>query len=227
MKKLLFSLFLTSVAPVTTQAQSLAGKTLLTGNIGYNSNGRTVQTPGTTQSEALDRQFQFGVGAGYFVAEHLVLGLSGSYHFLRQTNEQPDSFDSSIIHSWETRSHNRAVGPFARYYFMLTDKMGLFGQATVSYSWGDASAVTSSSNTYHITSTGRGGMAQLTPGFVFFPSSRVGIELTAGTLVTGFSNGKSSSDSPGSITTKTKSQFTSAAFGLSQLQLGASLYLGH
>ncbi|GAB2945796.1 hypothetical protein GCM10027048_08580 [Hymenobacter coalescens] len=226
MQKILLSACLIFGAAATAHVQTAAGQILLGGNVGYYSNQRTSQHP-TTQADvkSIDRQFSVSPQVGYFVTDRLALGASGGYTNSKLRNEQPDAQAPNATYSWENRTYFKNVGAFARYYFMTGEKTGFFGQGDLRYNWQNTSYTSSEPSANNYRSWDKGGSVGLMPGFVYFPTDKLGLELSAGGVLAGYAKGRAENNN-GSTASKAKAQYVSAHFGLTQLRLGASFYLG-
>lgn len=223
MKKLAFSLLLLGCA-ATAHAQTSAGTVLLGGSVGYGSN-KEESSSGQLAAERNWREFQFFPTAGYFVADNLALGLAG--HFSSNKSEvSATRYDPAygIYQSeYTSKSRGAAIGPFVRYYHMAGEKIGFYGQFAGRY---QSHRLEEKSEvpfeTTNSKSTGFG--AFFTPGFVFFPTNKLGLELTMGNL--GYSRNTTTQEA---TSQRQEQKITSsgfgAFFGLQNLALGASFYL--
>ena len=167
MKKLLLSLVAVSALAFSTQAQTEKGKVLLGGSVGFNS----------TKVDGADKaDFRFNVipSAGYFVSDNFAVGTGAGYKYNKEVSQ------GSLSQSFE-------VAPFGRYYVGLSDQFKFFGQLSVPMSFGnvkDVDEVTGDVGDKLGTTTQIG--VQLAPGFAFYPTKRVGIEVSVDGL--GYNN---------------------------------------
>lgn len=151
-------LFLTLVAGVAltsmVSAQSTdKGKWMLGGNISYDIE-KVEDADGNTQQYSILPQ------VGYFVQDNLALGLGIGYHGSYQKMGTDDSSQGEF-----------AIAPFVRHYQGDGD-LKFFTQLSVPMGWG---TVHENGDKTH-TSERYG--AAISPGVAYFPSSRVGIELS-------------------------------------------------
>lgn len=159
MKKLLLSLVAVAGLAFTTQAQTEKGKFIVGGNVGFNS----------TKVEGADKaDFNFSIvpSAGYFVSDNFALGTGVGY-----------LYNKSV--SGSTLTESIEVAPFGRYYVGLSDQFKFFGQLSVPMSFGnikDVDDVTGDVGDKRATTTAIS--VKLSPGFAFFPTKRVGIEVS-------------------------------------------------
>ncbi|UYZ58459.1 hypothetical protein [Hymenobacter latericus] len=230
--KYFFGSALLTLAALSAQAQTTQGTKLLGGSLGFHSantetTSQLIGTPlGQTKSTA--RGGAVSLNGGYFVrdgwAVGLGVGLGGS------SNEQPHyAYDGSgglAVFQGSSKQSSVSVAPFVRYYHLLGEKAGFFGQFSVGYGQQRASAESTAPGFVAHPIKTKTGYASLTPGFVYFPSSKIGLEVSLGNL--GYSRGTSRTEDPlGANTSKSTSSGFNAMFGISSLHLGASLYLGH
>jgi hypothetical protein len=207
------------------QAQTKSGATLLSANLSYygtkstdTSAGGVVGSGQSTESET--RQFSFSPQVGYFVADGLVIGFSGGLTTEHITHQQ-DNFqgvpDFTYVQYQDRKSFS--VGPLVRYYRMLGEKTALYGQLAGGYQ-----RTADKGNKYG--SVSKGGYANLMPGFVYFPTPRIGLELTVGQL--SYTKGHSDVTRFGSGVRDSQSSYRSlgASFGLRNLGLGVAFHLG-
>jgi len=100
---------------------------------------------------------------GYFVNDNLALGINGGYTY---------AYTKEIKFS----SHNFLLGPMVRYYVKANGKFALFGQASLDFEVGRAKRAWPSTRktlTYAFNPAIR-------PGFVYYPTSKIGLELLMG-----------------------------------------------
>jgi len=166
MKKLLLSLFAVSALAFSTQAQTEKGKVMLGGNVGFN----TSKVDGASKA---DFNFRAIPNIGYFVSDNIAIGTGVGY-----------SYDKSV----SNRNLNQAfeVAPFGRYYVGLSDQFKFFGQLSVPMAFGQNKAVNAEGDTGEKTASTTSIGAYLSPGFAFFPTKRVGIEVSVNGL--GYNN---------------------------------------
>ncbi|MFA4868204.1 MAG: outer membrane beta-barrel protein [Pedobacter sp.] len=159
MKKLLLSLVAVSALAFGAQAQTEKGKILLGGGVGFNS----TKIEGASKS---DINFNILPSVGYFVSDNIAIGTGVGYDYDKQVSK------GLLNQSFE-------VAPFGRYYVGLSDQFKFFGQLSVPMSFGnykDVDDVTGDVGDKLGTSTKIG--VQLAPGFAFYPTKRIGIEVS-------------------------------------------------
>lgn len=141
-----------AVAGLTASAQTEKGNVLLGGSIGL----------GTSKSDASGAKsstnFEIMPKAGYFVSNNTAVGLGLGYEYNKFSNgEKSDVF---------------TVAPFGRAYKNLSDQFKFFGELSVPLAFGSEKNAAGDKDG-ESTSIG----VALAPGFAFFPTKKVAIEL--------------------------------------------------
>jgi hypothetical protein len=249
MKNTIIGTVLLGVLSVSAQAQITAGTTLVSGGIGYyqNNDSRALGNTSTPELVAKDQQFNVSPVGAYFIADNLALGFNLNYaantntrYFYTVAVPVSGIGPESMVLIGETTQEGRSiqVGPMARYYKFLGEKTAFFGQLGAGYQHSRQEEVSTSVSgpfTRNVLTTGSGFYAQLTPGFAYFPIPKFALELT----MRGLSYLNQSQEArqtytdvlltPGlleGLTAESSYRGFAADFGLSSLQLGASIYLG-
>ena len=228
MKKTICGALFLSVGIVSAQAQISAGTTLLSGSIGYNraSTKSEAALPNAQPIETKQQQFDFSPTVGYFLVDNLVVGLNGSITTTKKDEQTyRDPYTGYGYFSPEVRTRTLSGGAFARYYKFVGDKVAFYGQVGAGYS-----------NTYYPQGVAgpfsnpsservEGFYANLLPGIIFFPINKLGLELS---LPGASYNRTTNSYVVGNTTTSQKNTSSNFnfGFGLTDLKLGISLYLG-
>jgi hypothetical protein len=145
------------------------GAMLVGGSIGFStsSSTNTIKSSGMTQdSTATGSQFQFSLAPklGYFFGKNFVAGLTINYNIASRTAKDADGKDVT-----ETESQLLA-GPFARYYYFPSEKVGIFGEVELGVGSGSVSPSSGNTNTISQFSVGVG------TGFTFFAAKDVALE---------------------------------------------------
>lgn len=155
MKKSILTLIAGLGLAMTANAQSTdKGTILLGGNASYNFQ-KVVDIPGNTQVYSVLPH------VGYFLQDHFAIGLGFGYAGKTQK-------DTKGI---KTVSEAFAVSPYVRYY-AGSGNVKFFGQLSAPMEWGTSKTGGSKTGTNE-----RYGGA-LSPGVVFFPGNKVGIEFS-------------------------------------------------
>lgn len=228
-KAFLFALLAAGTQVV--QAQNIpAGTVSLGGSIGYSRNtsndSRSFSNTTYTQ-ETSSSQFDFSPSLGYFVADNLAIGINAGYSATRRgyTTFTPSS---ATVRAELDPTTNLRLGVFGQYYKMLTEQFGVLGTLGVGYqSLRDYSYSNNGPNALIQEDRASGYYADLTPGIIFFPIPKLGLNASIGSL--GFN--RLNYDYPtnsGPTPSDYKSYSTSfgASFGLSQLLFGGTYYFG-
>lgn len=158
MKKLILSIAVLSGLAFTTQAQTEKGNIILGGNVGFNSS----KAEGTSKS---DVGFNMVPNVGYFLNDNFAIGTGVGYQY-----------DKSV----STGKQNEAfvVAPFGRYYVDLSNQFKFYGQLSVPMAFGTVKDVNYNGDTGAKTGTSTNIGVNLAPGFAFYPTKRIGIELS-------------------------------------------------
>ena len=222
MKKTILNALLLSAVALSAQAQISAGTKLLTGSIGYDQQNRETSSPVIvgSRSDLKYKRFNFDPSGGYFVAENLVLGLtaglglntSQDYNYLAANNQ---------VQKQERKTRELRGGIFGRYYKFIGEKVAVYGQLGGGYQNAHFSNRPDNLSAYTTNNRQWGLYANLLPGIVFFPIDKLGLELTLNGAR--YNHVKTEYGQSGLRTTDNSVAF---GFGLSDLNLGISLYLG-
>ncbi|MCP2043743.1 outer membrane beta-barrel protein [Pontibacter sp. HSC-36F09] len=173
--------------------------------------------------------FEVASSVGYFIKDKLVVGLSYGYQYAANRQERtsaPGSSNTFYHYDSKTIAHSYNIGPMARYYVSLSNKFALFAEGKAGFAWistraehnfigtgqfGDPTTPTGGSQSLSTArSKGLSLFGTLSPGLVFFPSDRLGIELKANALnyQSGFNRGSD----------------TEANLNVHRMNLGAGFY---
>lgn len=237
-KKSVLSVLLLGTAIGTAQAQTEAGKLLVSGQVNYyQSKGESTSTNpsgsvANAQQDSKQSSFNFAPQIGFFVADNLALGIRGSVGSGKTIETRNDNGSPDTYHR-NDRIKGVTIGPFMRYYKMLGEKIAFYGQLAGGYqrqTQNNSSYYSGINNEEYYSSEAKstGGFATLSPGFVFFPTPKVGLELTVGSLSYTASKSESTFQSNQSYQTSYEGNSSSfgANFGLQYLAVGASFHLG-
>jgi hypothetical protein len=232
-------------SPLASSAQRLApGTVALGGSINYyGASGSSTGSSSSASSSAVyrysstERQFGITPSVSYFVSRNLALGVSAGYSTYYLQQRTTTTAASVVNESVSTRSpaHTYSAGIFGQYYKMIGEQFGLTARLGVSYyQSSERGTIDDGSQGYYRAhhNTSQGYYLSLTPGVIFFPSKRLGLSLTMGSL--GYDHTKSTSsdtslDLNGELGTS-RSEGTmdsfAARFGFDQLYLGGAYYFG-
>ncbi|WP_432708077.1 outer membrane beta-barrel protein [Pedobacter sp.] len=174
MKKLLLSLVAVFAFAFATQAQTEKGNVLLGGNVGF-------KTWKATDAAKHDVNFTIAPKAGYFVGDNVAIGADLGY-----------KSDKSVSLNYLDQSIE--VSPFGRYYVGLNDRFKFFGQLAVPMAFGKEKFVDDNGKTGHKLGTYTDINVNLAPGLAYYPSKKIGIELSVDGIGYNHSTWKDSSD---------------------------------
>lgn len=153
MKKLFLTLSAAVAVTFAANAQTEKGKTILGGTVGYDYT-KVKDVDGSDQS------FSIVPNVGVFVSDNIAVGLGFGY----QWSQDDDGTDKDKVGAFQ-------AAPFARLY-KGDGNFKFFGQLSVPMSWG-----TAKTNDTKVATTANYG-AELSPGFAFFPTDKIGIEFS-------------------------------------------------
>lgn len=144
------------------KAQTSQGSVSIGGGINFGA--RKDQQPGNDNKVT---SFSFSPQAGYFVIDNLEVGIA--LNVSTQNNKPGNGIDS--------KSNYFGIGPFARYYiFTSNEQFAFFGDARFGFSASKYKPETGNDT------KGSAVTFAVSPGFVFFPTKRWGIELSLSLL---------------------------------------------
>ncbi|MBB6272647.1 hypothetical protein HDF26_003104 [Pedobacter cryoconitis] len=186
MKKLL-TLMMLCASAMAVNAQTEKGKYILGGTIGYSSTKYE-----NSQGASKQNNFDLLPSAGYFVSDNLALGLGIGYSRNVTTSTTSTTYYVSPAVSYANYSLKETtdyftVSPFIRHYVNISEKFKFFSQFSVPMKWGNRKSEFITKNPaldvipntkVKTTSVGVG----LEPGFAYFPTKKIGIQLSVGGL---------------------------------------------
>jgi len=214
MRKKLLSIALL-LASLTSFAQLEQGKFLVGGGIGVESSASKFKDGSTSVDRPKTTSYYITPSVGYFLAENFALGLT--IGFGGDTRKTPASGGTPEL---KDKNPYFVVGPFGRYYRRFGDNFAIFGQAAIDFRFGkykdesfNGSVVTTTETKTSVFNP------NLRPGLVFFPYSKVGVELIIGELGYAHTVEKYPNDS------KERYNNVDFNFNLRNVQLGIYLYL--
>jgi len=230
MKKVnILTLVFIFAAIVSGFAQTSAGTLFFGGGLGFGaSNSKTTASGGgttTTKDGPKSSQFSIVPGVGYFIADKLAVGLDLS--FSTSSNKTPyDGINSQPGDYNKTSGTVISFTPYVRQYLMLSDNFGFTGTFGVGVGFGSSKREEKRGSTTTTTDGPKTTTLEvgITPGIVFFPTNKVGLEANFGFV--GFSSETTKSKSGNN---ELKLTDTSFGFGANSIQptfsLGFRYYL--
>lgn len=142
---------------LSANAQTEKGKIMLGGQVGYDYSK-------VKDADENSNSLTIAPSIGYFVGNNVAVGLGLGYQY-----EENSALASSLFNS--TKINAFQVAPFARMYKGDGD-FKFFGQLSVPMAWGEGKAgdkTIGKLETYGVA---------LAPGFAYFPTSKIGVELS-------------------------------------------------
>ena len=196
------------------------GKALVTGSFGYHTTKTEGNSPNPNNSDYKLTTFHVSPKIGFFISPKVAVGFSAGLETRSTLQNRAAPVNGQFDYYITTdKTHSYDAGPFVRIYQAIGSRAAFFGQAAAYYSYGKSKY--EGETNFISTSTSKGGGVSIAPGFVFFPSSLIGLEFTMGNI--GYSRTKTEYENSGD--TYTNKGFN-AGFGFNNLTLGISLYLG-
>ena len=151
-------------AALHSRAQTEAGRFLLGGDLEFSS---------TKSDEALSKSTGVLIlpNAGYFISDNLAIGAGIGY----QTGKYR-LYDASGNYNLNTdiKTHGFIFNPFVRKYKNITEVFKFYAQLSGTYLYSKSKDNLNTADNYDVKLNSY--VAQLSPGLVFFPSQRFGIE---------------------------------------------------
>ncbi|AMP99953.1 hypothetical protein AY601_3080 [Pedobacter cryoconitis] len=173
MKKLV-TLAMLSAFALAVNAQTEKGKTIAGGSIGY-SNSKSSNNA----MESKQNSLTLLPSIGYFVKDNLALGLGIGYSRLTEEGSEKTQY---LLNQKNTTDYFM-VSPFIRRYINISDQFKFFGQFSVPMKWGNLESVTGTASPAvsvappsNSKTTAIG--VSIEPGFAYFPTKRIGIQLS-------------------------------------------------
>ena len=155
MKKLGLALVLAAIT-IGANAQTEKGKKILGGEVSLQSQ----KVEGSTNENF---SFTFLPAFGYFVKDNLALGTGIGY----RSNESSTSVNNAII-----------VAPFGRYYVNVAKQFKFYTELSVPLSFGADKTLKADGSVDRKTASTTNIGVNLSPGFVFFPTTKIGVQLS-------------------------------------------------
>ncbi|UOQ73426.1 hypothetical protein [Hymenobacter cellulosilyticus] len=232
MNKFICAAALCCGSALSVRAQTSAGTILLSGAINYNTStedrngvGSFSFNPSSTEDY---RYLRLSPSAGFFVADKLVVGLQADFTTSKRTLSQDEYINATgAVMRFTSIDEEKGVtvGPFVRYYQMLGEKLGLYGQLAGGYFYGTYEQ----RGDYQLRSqqgTSKGGYGRFTPGIVFFPTPKLALELTVGNASYNSGTSKSRYSAGAQEGTERKYSNFQGSFGFQHITVGAAFHLG-
>lgn len=216
-------------------AQPGKGRQMIGGSFNVNqSSNRSKDTsamPLTQKNEASN--FTGSVRYGYFITDHILVGVLGSYSQNSSSNENPYLNSGTFYTNKSSQNSNSySAGLFSRYYKILgKSKFAVFGQ--LSFTYGTSKSIYKSSQPNNVgyesqetkTKSATYG-ANFSPGISYFVNKNLSFETTFGNI--GFNAQSSTSYESGNKVRSSEGSNLSSNLnlGLSNVFVGVNFYFG-
>lgn len=182
MKKLLL-LAAVSALGFTAMAQTEKGKMILGGTVQYYTDKSDQYLQSFDLSPITDVQkttgFTIMPSIGYFIANNFALGTGIGYNQGKGTQNYSYNYVPSVNYS---KNHSFTINPFARYYLNIIEQVKLFGNFSVPIAFTNSKNSPSTDASYDRTYKSTNIGVALSPGLVFFPTPKFGIEFSVNGL---------------------------------------------
>jgi hypothetical protein len=216
MKKSLLTLF-AALAFFTSNAQTSAGTLFIGGGLGISSQANKVKNGGTTTDGPKQVTFLVEPQVGYFIMDKFALRLGLMF---QNTNYKTTNYPPAGPVETKNVTNTFGIELGGRYYLMLNDNFGFTGELALG-ARGGKTRVTANSTTEDGDKTSAVAVG-IYPGIVYFPSPKVGIEATFGSInsnsyLLGFTSMKTTSP-PAGNGNETVSTDNSFDFGFNSLR---------
>lgn len=145
----------------SSQAQTEKGKFLTGGNVSYSTSKSDAEGAKSSHS------FSIVPNVGYFVDDNIAVGTGIGY----------ESSKSNVA-SQVGKQEAFVISPFGRYYVPVAENFKFFGQVSVPMAFGSTKATDADLEVGDKTGSSTAIGVALSPGFAYFPSSRIGLEFS-------------------------------------------------
>lgn len=167
MKKLLFVIAI-SLLLGKAKAQTEKGNFMVGGSVYFNSEKEIDKSKPHIN-------FSIVPSIGYFISTNFAIGAGIGYNFDKY---QQNYVVNGNITSYQMKTQGFVISPFARYYLDVSEKFKFFGQLSVPLSFTDTKEGDINGHNYVNWQSSHNLQIAFSPGFVFFPNKRIGIELS-------------------------------------------------
>lgn len=159
MKKLILSIIALSGLSLGSYAQTEQGKYILGGTASYQSSKSDATNANAAENLSLVPNL------GYFVSDNFAIGTGIGYNYSKTADASATGMNQAVV-----------VSPFGRYYAGLSDQFKFFGQASVPMTFGTVKSVDANGDTGAKVGSSTSVGVDLSPGFAYFPTKKIGIE---------------------------------------------------
>jgi hypothetical protein len=176
MKKLFALSFL--ILPFAVSAQFAKGNIFLGGTLSATSQ-KFDNSASTNQTSSTQTNNNFGIApsVGFFLSEKIAIGAAISYASQQIDYTQSNGFDN------KTRLNSIGINPYFRIYQPITNSIYFGLQGGISFARGNLKQTTTNGLAQTVTEIPNYSIAaNFKPLFIFFPSSKWGVEASIGSL---------------------------------------------
>jgi hypothetical protein len=221
MKKI-FLLITITMSAVSGYSQIEKGKKIIGGQFGL-SGSNYSRVDSSTSYKSATSMFQINPKIGYFIKDNFAIGVIGNFTISGGNGKKVDINSTSTS---KGRSISFGVGGFARYYIKISDKFHFFVNGNILYTHSPYTHLeyTPTSNIQVFTSqppTFNTISIAVSPGLVYFPSPKLGIEASFGNLTYNYLASKNK-------TVSYNNHYNSSSYGFTMspafLNLGMNYY---
>jgi len=160
MKKLILSITAVFAIVLSANAQTEKGNFIIGGTASYQSSKSDADNAKAAENLSIVPNF------GYFVSDNLAIGTGLGYEYSKLDHASLSGQNEAFV-----------VSPFGRYYVGLSDRFKFFGQASVPMAFGTVKATDANGDAGDKTGTSTSVGVAVSPGFAYFPTKKIGIEL--------------------------------------------------
>ena len=207
LKQVILILCLTLGIEFLVEAQTQSGRMYFGGTANWNKSENKEDDP--TKEDIISKKLTIQPLAGLFIKDNLAMGLFINYEYIRETRTYPVEKLTNIISTI-------ATGPFVRKFIPINNIFAFYVQGMLGYKLNKTSNEYGMSQHHnHFNQTGL--MVALKPGFTFFATNKIGIDLSVQGLQYDIAKIEDSEE--------TNYNFN-VDFNLPSVNLGCNLYIG-
>jgi outer membrane protein len=212
MKKLSLMMVMAILFAANVMAQTTKGTWYVGGGLGFSSSNEKTKSGSISADGDKTSSFNIKPGVGFFISDKISLGIDVGFTTSTLKSPNNDKSKSSIF----------SINPYARYYMMLNDNFGFTGTLGIGYASGTSKIEGGGISVDGPKSTQFS--FGVTPGLVYFPTNKIGLEANFGFV--GYTSDKfTSTSNTGVKTEQTTNQFALGANSINpQFSLGFRYY---
>ena len=166
MKKILLTGVFVAMVFFTAQAQIGAGTVSVGGNLEISSSSSKYKSSSSSADGPTNSSFAIGPQASYFLSDEFSVGARIAF----ASNKSENAAGTN-----KTTINNFRFSPFARYHVPMGEKFYFFGEGRLDFGFGGGKTTTGSTSVDRDPSNMIG--LAVSPGLLFFPGEKIGIEM--------------------------------------------------